>query len=344
MRILAVTNIYPGPSHPALGTFVEQQIKGLREAGLDVEVLFIDRRQKGVSAYLGLGSRIRSRLRCFNADVVHVMYGGVMAELATRTVRDRPIIVTFHGSDLLGGRLSGYFGRFSAWYGVLSSWSAARRATGIVVVSKLLQDALPQGIDRSKIRIIPCGVDLKRFQPLEPSLCRRQLGWNQDSFHVLFNSNGGDPVKQPHLARAAVQALTSSKIRVEMHELRGVSHSQVPVWLNASDVILLTSDHEGSPTIIKEALACNLPVVSVDVGDVRDQIRGIEGCYIASPEPADLAAKLRLVHAGARRVDARERIEHLSVERIAARLKEFYEENVSVKPGEIASATVPEHR
>src|SRR5947209_15974810 len=121
MRILAVTNIYPTDSRPSLGTFVEQQVKGLCSTGLDVEVLFVDRRQEGVGAYLRLPDRIRSWLRTFDADVVHIMYGGVMADVATRTVRDRPTVVTFHGSDLLGEHLSGHFRRIIARYGVVSS-------------------------------------------------------------------------------------------------------------------------------------------------------------------------------------------------------------------------------
>jgi teichuronic acid biosynthesis glycosyltransferase TuaC len=105
-----------------------------------------------------------------------------------------------------------------------------------------------------------------------------------------------------------------------------VPHEEVPVWLNASDVVLLTSLHEGSPNIVKEALACNIPVVSVDVGDVRERIQGIEGCYLVDPEPGDLAAKLQMVHAGSRRVVSRIKIQELSLERVALQLKKFYSE------------------
>jgi glycosyltransferase involved in cell wall biosynthesis len=105
-----------------------------------------------------------------------------------------------------------------------------------------------------------------------------------------------------------------------------VAHDEVPIWLNASDVILLTSLHEGSPNIIKEALACNLPVVSLDVGDVRERIQDVEGCYLALPEPSDLADKLSLVHEGPCRVTGRTMVQELSLERIALSLKEFYKE------------------
>jgi len=333
MRILAVTNMYPTPSKPALGIFVEEQVKGLRGVGIDVEVLFVDRAREGVGAYLHIPELIRSRLRAFAPDIVHVMYGGVMADIVTQTVNDRPVVVTFHGADVLGEPSVGPWRKLVAAYGVRSSFRAARRAAGAVVVGRALQEALPRDIDRSKIRIIPCGIDLARFRPLNPSICREQLNWPGDHFRVLFNSNGDDPVKQPALARAAVEALNRLGIRSELRELRGLPNHLVPAWLNASDVLLLTSLQEGSPTIVKEALACNVPIVSVDVGDVRDQLRGIEGCHLASADPEELAAKLRLVHARPSRLEARFKMEELSVERTALRLRDFYQELLAPASG-----------
>jgi glycosyltransferase involved in cell wall biosynthesis len=254
------------------------------------------------------------------------MYGGVMADEATRAVIDRPTVVSFCGDDLLGELLSGFLRRLISGYGVMASHRAARRACGIVVKSKNLQDALPDDVDRSKVRIIPNGVDLERFKPLNRDKCRQRLGWSGDRFHVLFPANDGDPRKRPNLAEAAVEAANHSGVEAEMHQLRGVPHAEVPVWLNASDVVLLTSLHEGSPNIVKEALACNIPVVSVDVGDVRERTQGVEGCYLAVPEPSELAAKLQMVYAGSRRVVSRIKMQELSLERVALQLKEFYRE------------------
>lgn len=326
MRILAVTNIYPTRQHPALGIFVEQQIQGLRQLGHEVEVVFLNRMEKGVSAYRGLRREIGARVAAFKPDVVHVMYGGVMASLVTRVVTLTPIVVTFHGSDLLGEHLSGVLRKVISGYGIYASWNAARRAKGIVVVSRLLQDSLPDDIDRSKVRIIPCGIDLDRFRPLDRHQCRDKLGWDANDFHILFNGNSEDPVKRPLLARDTVVALIRMGSHATLHELRGVPNQDVPVWLNACDVILLTSRHEGSPTIIKEALACNVPVVSVDVGDVREQIQGLAGCYLALPDPDDLAAKLALVCSGPSRIEGRLRMQELSLENVARRLVAFYGE------------------
>ena len=140
LRILAVTNIYPTPQAPALGTFVEQQIEGIRRIGLDVDVMFLDRAQRGMGAYLGLGRQIRAEIANYRPDLVHVMYGGVMANEVTRTICDRRTVVSFCGSDLLGENLSGTVRKVISECGVLASYRAARRATKIVVKSKNLQE------------------------------------------------------------------------------------------------------------------------------------------------------------------------------------------------------------
>jgi len=326
LRILAVTNVYPSADAPASGTFVEQQLKGLRQIGLNVDVMVVDRLGRGMSCYLGLGRKVRARIVKYRPDVVHVMYGGVMADMVTRAVGEVPIVVSFCGSDLLGELLSGPIRKFISRYGVMASHNAARRATGIIVKSENLRNALPNHVDHSKVRIIPSGIDLERFRPLSQEACRARFGWNANHFHVLFPTNNGNPVKRPDLARAAIDRVIRSGIPAELHYLCGVAHDEVPLWLNASDVVLLTSLHEGSPNIVKEALACEIPVVSVDVGDVPERLRGIDGCYIALPEPGDIVTKLTLVHDSSRRVSGRVKMHALSLERIAQRLKEVYEE------------------
>lgn len=325
MRILAVTNMYPKAQAPGLGIFVEQQIQGLRDMGVEVDLVFLDRMQDGIRVYQGVGKKIRLKIEEFKPDLIHIMYGGVMADLITQAVNHLPMVVTFHGSDLLGENLSGFWRALISRYGMYASWRAAGRAKGIVVVSKTLQKALPKSIDQSKVSIIPCGIDLERFKVLDRQLCCTKLGWDSHCFNILFNGNSDDPVKRPHLARDAVKALHLLGINAHLYEMRGVPNQQVPIWLNASDVILLTSLHEGSPTIIKEALACNVPVVSVDVGDVRERIEGIEGCHIALPDAQDLSEKLALVFKCRTKVDGRSKVESLSLENVARELIGFYE-------------------
>jgi teichuronic acid biosynthesis glycosyltransferase TuaC len=324
MRVLAVTNLYPTPQHPTMGTFVEQQIVGLKRMGLEVDLMVVNRAEKGMGSYFTMGTALRQCIGQFQPDVVHVMYGGVMAERVTSIVTEIPVVVSFCGSDLLGERLSGVLRRVVSECGVLASHIAAKRAVGIIVKSRNLEQALPASVDRSKVRIIPNGINLERFNPLDQVDCLKKLGWSLNKFHVLFPANAGDPVKRPFLAQAAIEAANRLGLNAEMHQLRGVPHEEVSIWLNASHAVLLTSLHEGSPNIIKEALACDVAVVSVDVGDVRERISEIEGCHIALPDPHDLGSKLLQVRARGDRVAARERVQQISLEQTSLKLKSFY--------------------
>jgi len=128
---------------------------------------------------------------------------------------------------------------------------------------------------------------------MDPPACKQRLGWSPQSFHVLFASSNGESGE----ATVAGRSGQWRKCHVPGVRRSFITSARYPTsrcrfWLNASDALLLTSMHEGSPTVVKEALACGLPVVSVDVGDVAERIEGIEGCHLASPEPAELAGKL----------------------------------------------------
>ena len=326
MRILAITNIYPSAACPGRGVFVQEQVKGLCSIGLNVRVLFVDRRAEGPTTYYRLWSKVNQAVAEFEPDAIHVMYGGVMADQIARRHHVRPIVVTFHGSDLLGENLSGWARKIISRYGVYCSRRAAKAAEGVIVVARHLVGALNGAGAAGKVRVIPCGIDLERFKPMDPLVCKRRLGWSTGSFHVLFASSNGDPVKRPWLARAAVAQLSKADRPSEFHYLTAIPNVEVPVWLNASDVLLLTSMHEGSPTVVKEALACGLPVVSVDAGDVADRIQGIEGCHLAGPRPEELAAKLCLVQQRGKRLDCRTRLEELSIISVAHLLKRCYED------------------
>jgi len=138
-------------------------------------------------------------------------------------------------------------GKIISRYGVHCSRRAAKAAEGVIVVARHLAGALNGAATADKVRVIPCGVDLERFKPMDPLACKRRLGWGTESFHVLFASSNGDPVKRPWLAKDAVAQVNNSVRPSELHFLTAIPNAEVPVWLNASDVLLLTSMHEGSP-------------------------------------------------------------------------------------------------
>jgi teichuronic acid biosynthesis glycosyltransferase TuaC len=316
--------MYPTETHPGSGTFIADQVESLRKVGEEVELLFVDRPHAGRHVYRELRETARNVAEKGKPDLVHVMYGGVMADVVTRAIRNRPVLISFCGDDLLGSRDSGVLKSLSARYGVLASCRAAARAAGIVVKSHVLFDALPRRINTSRIWILPNGVDFSRFHPKDRGECQSALGWDSTRSHVLFPAPPLRREKRFALAQAGVELLNQAGADVELHVLQDVPHDDVPAWLNAASAVLLTSSHEGSPNAVKEALACNVPVVSVDVGDVRERIALIEGCFIAEPTPEDIAAKLGRVLERRERIDARDSMKELSLERVAEKLKGIY--------------------
>jgi glycosyltransferase involved in cell wall biosynthesis len=151
------------------------------------------------------------------------------------------------------------------------------------------------------------------------------LKWDPDTFHVLFASGNGDPVKRQWLADGTMKEASLRGIHAQLHYMTRVPNSEVPAWLNASDALLLTSQHEGSPTIIKEALACGLPIVSVPVGDVIERIGNVDGCHVAQPDASALADKICAIRARGERLDARAQLNEISSATIAHRLHRFYQ-------------------
>ena len=325
MKALVVTNMYPTPNVPDDGAFVAAQVESLRERGVGIHVLHVSRIEGGRGTYRRLGRELREAVAVQQPDLVHVAYGGITAYLVTRAIRDRPVLVTYHGSDLVTSSSNAPpLDALALRVGVLASWRAARRAAGIIVVARNLYDALPRSLDYARVWIVPNGVDMSRFRPLDRGDCQRRLGWDPALRHVLFPASPARPEKRYALAEATVALLRSRGADVELHALGGIPNEEVPTWLNAANALLLTSTHEGSPVVVKEALACDVPVVSLDVGDVRERIAGLECCFIADATPHDLADKLGRALGREERISSREGIAELSLESVAARIHEIY--------------------
>jgi len=327
MRVLVVTNGYPTAARPDVGTYVARQVESLRAAGVDVELVHLDRREHGRRTYRRLAGAVRKAVVEADPHLVHVMYGGVMADVVTRVVGTRPVLVSFCGADLLREGSNGLVDHLSWRYNLMASRRAATRAAGIVVKSRNLADAVPVRARTKPVWIVPNGVDLATFLPLDRRRAQERLGWDPERAHVLFPSSRDRPEKRFRLARRAVDLLNAAGHDLELHALARVPHGDVPLWLNAADVVVLTSRDEGSPNAVKEALACNVAVVSVDVGDVRERIEAIPGCYLAeAPSPRAVAAALARALEGSERIDGRKHVLDLALDVVAERLRGIYAE------------------
>ena len=256
------TNMYPTPSNPAGGVFIELQVRSLRQLGVEVEVLHFDRRSRGAPSVLGgLAESSTRAVERTQPALVHIAYGGVLAELATRAVRDPPLLVQYSASDLLGSRAERPLRRFTIHVGVLASRRAALRASGVIVVSENLRAALPDGAAHGNVWVLASGVDPDRFQPLDQHECRSRLGWTTGSSTPTFPHRRDGRRSSTRSPKPQSSSSEQQGSQVELHALDGVAHTDVPTWMNASDVVLLniharrlSERREGSPRVERAQL------------------------------------------------------------------------------------------
>ena len=183
---------------------------------------------------------------------------------------------------------------------------------------------------KSPIEVIPNGVDFDFFKPEKREIARKRLELNNDDFVVLFLGNPLETRKNIKLAKESLELLQSNaKCKVTFLNPYGIAPSEIVTYMNSADVLLLTSFWEGSPNVIKEAMACNLPIISTDVGDVKNVIAGAHNCFIISFDKGSIVDKLSIVKNNRERSNGREKIRHLSDEIIAKRISNIYEKILS---------------
>ncbi|MCB0791845.1 MAG: glycosyltransferase [Flavobacteriales bacterium] len=286
LRLLVVI---PGDPHSNAMPFSRRQARAMAESGgADVRVFFLEDRMSPLAIWRA-GRRFRAVAREFRPDVVHAHYGTVTALFCVIN-SPAPVAITFHGSDLNPTPHDGFLRDL---VGRIISQMAALFSSGIICVSTQLRDRL--WWRRGGVRILPMGVELDRYVPLERNEARRRLGWQDRGHVVIFNATAPER-KRVDIARAVEQVLQQRGMRMELELLLGgITQQQMPVLLSAADALLLCSNSEGSPTMVKEAMACDLPVVTSDVGDVRDRLKDVRPGAIVAQEVTALADALEAV-------------------------------------------------
>lgn len=251
--------------------FNREFVLSLRSLGIQVEIMTIRGRWP---SYIKSIFSVNKLLRQKSFDIIHASYGlsGLVISFQEKT----PSVVTFVGSDIYNNIV-----RFIA-----KSFVIKRLKASIFVSQSLFNLAgRPQ-----KGIIIPFGVDLKKFYPIDQSLCRRDLKMAEDIKYVLFSGRFDRVVKNSTLALEAINKTGIKKIKLV--ELRDIPEEKINSLFNACDICLMTSFSEGSPQFIKEAMACNKPVVSTDVGDVAWIFGNTAGHYISSNDSVRVADKI----------------------------------------------------
>ncbi len=315
MRVLVVSNMKPDASAPQRGSFVRDQVAGLRAAGIDVEMLELPPGRRNYRRTIGA---IRQALRRNSFDLVHAHFGltGWFAALAGA----RPLVVTFHGTDVhhpVTGALS------------------RRLVRRVDLVAAASRELFEPGKDGKALRrragrsaVLPCGADLRRFKRISQSEARAELGLDADGRYLLFPAAPSRPEKRfdraEEVARLAeAKLLTAGRI----------DPARMPLWVNAASAVLVTSDYEGFGLAAVEALACDRPVLSTPVGIAPTLLEGMDGC-LAAPFDAGTWAGLARAHLDARdpRVGGEARAEWFSATTLA--------ERVAVAYGELDGVTI----
>lgn len=285
-RTLKIIHVIPFHPSPSSFIFAKRQVEDLSKLGHRNELFFFNTSFSIIGFYKQL-IQLKRLAKNFKPDIIHAHYGTINAYFAS-FITNVPLVVSFHGSDL-------NFTKDVHWLreklGKLLSRSAAKSARRIICVSELLQTKLPIGNEKSMV--ISSGVNTEHFKKLNRTECKSALNLSESKNYIFFNANN-PIVKRLDIALEAVALLKD--FNVELLSLKGnVDPTEIPIYLNASVAVLLCSDSEGSPMVIKEAMACGLPIVSTDVGDVKSRIVGVEQCYIVDQNAEAITEKMRII-------------------------------------------------
>lgn len=294
--------------------FFNQQIEALEEEGVDCTVCVVPGAEqidgamgsrRGVKEYLQFFPKVRRELRHEEYDLIHANYGLTAPYAVTQF--QLPVVLTLWGSDVVG--FDGLVTKACEW-----------RADAVTVRSEEMRELL----GRDDAYIVPSGVDLEKFRPIDREVARKRVGWDLEGTHVLFPYSPDYERKNYPLAERVIENVQGKLgTEISLQTISGVPHEEVPYYINAADAVLLTSKHEGSPNTVKEAMACNVPVVSTDVGDVRERLEGVELSRVGTTE-IELSDHLVEVVRSGSRTNGREIVRGVSWDQIGERIIAIY--------------------
>jgi glycosyltransferase involved in cell wall biosynthesis len=315
--VLTVTNLWPTQADPSFGSFVKAQMESLRPLGVEYDVLFINGRETKWNYLRGI-FQVRRQLRAKRYDLIHAHFGlsGWLARFQSRV----PVVISFMGDDVLGRPKRNGKNTLSGHFLKISGYLFARLATSVIVKSREMADVLRM----PSAHVIPNGVDLNLFQPMDQAQARQALGLDLKKKLVLFPYNPREARKRFDLIQEAISMAGQQVEGLELLAARGLPQEKIPLYMNAADVLVMASMSEGSPNAVKEAMATNLPVISVDVGDSADLIGSTEECYLVPRDVKAIAQKIVEVCRRGGRTNGRERISRLSMEAVARQIVEVY--------------------
>ena len=318
LRILFVTSQWPSQKNPGGAIFVKREAEAVKACGVDLD-LYIYEGGWSIAPYIKAIREMRRRIRHGRPDIIHARFG--QCGIVARAQWQVPVVITYGGSDIEGYPMSPWRCRYRTYLLPAISRLLSLFVDEVIVVADHLGRKLP----RKDYHVIPSGIDLTLFRPIPQAEARTKLGLPMARWLVLFVGNPANGTKRYALAAQACK-LANASVDLELVALYGKPSEEVPLYMSACDVLLLTSTNEGSPNVVKEALACNLPVVSVDVGDVRERIQYVDGCVLCDrDDPQQIAYALEKVLLRNSRLDSRKHMEYLNSMTLAKQIINVYQ-------------------
>lgn len=318
MKVLHITCNYPTAEHPVFGIFVKEQIESLQKIGVDCDIYLSNGKEEGgMKAHRASIAKVRQTLKKNHYDVIHCHHSisALILLLAGGAFRNKCLVsyqndpTREFGGTKLFRVLYPFFNRV------------------------IIKNTSPY-LQKKKVVYLPNGTNADFFKPLNKEECRKELGWDMDKRYILYmDSNAGTRTQKRYDRYQEVLALLRKDYdNIESIELTNTPREKIPMYMNACDLHLMTSDFEGSPNSVKECLCCNTPVVSTDVGNVMDMMGDIPGCYVTKEkDAAELAGCVRKVFESNEAFNGRELFlaKGYGIETVAGKLKKLYEEILS---------------
>ncbi len=301
IRVLIVCSANSGKIMP----FITEQGDELIRQGVIVEYFPIV--GKGLKGYLKNLSAFKQKINSEKFDIIHAHFGlsGALAVLQSKL----PVIITFHNGETLtfkGNLISSVASLFSAY-----NIYVAKHIYELVFFKR-----------RNNFSVIPCGINLNEIKIIPPEEAKKCMLLSDSKINVLFGGSFSNLRKNYALAKQSIDLLGLNNIN--LIELKGFSREQVTNLLCGCDFLFLPTKSEGSPQIIKEALACNCPIVATNVADIKELTSGVDGCFITDFNPENVADNLRKAIEFKGRTNGRLSVEKYSNEIIVKQIIEIY--------------------
>lgn len=313
MRVLHITTNYPTPDYPIFGIFVKEQVDSLRALGMDCDVFYCDRRGRGTWMYLTYIPRLWWKILRGRYDIIHCHHAlSALICLCTLWPLFKKCVVSYQNDPAREWKLN----CFSLIH---------------LCFNRIIIKNTSTYLSKSRTVYLPNGCNADFFEPKDRIACRKELGLNPEAVYILYmdSNKWGRTQKRKDRFDAVLELLRHDGADVRALELYNTPRELIPAYMNACNMHLISSDFEGSPNSVKECMCCNVPVVSTDVGNVRDMIGDIPGCYVVADfSPEALARAVMMVLNSPEPFRGRDAFlkKGYSLSDVALKLKSLYEE------------------